>query len=51
MFVEYAKQFDLVIDKDEYDRSNFEEKIAKREEEQLKQYQTIINTNTKSPET
>lgn len=43
MFEEYAKQFDLVIDKDEYDRSNFEEKIAKREEEQLKQYQTQPN--------
>ena len=26
------KQLEIIIDKDEYDRSNFEEKILKREE-------------------
>ena len=48
MFEEYAKQFDLIIDKDEYDRTNFEEKIAKREEEQLKQYLSQKNTPNKN---
>ena len=32
MLEEYMKQLESVIDKDEYDRSNFEEKIIKREE-------------------
>ena len=32
MLDEYMKQLEEVIDKDEYDRSNFEEKILKREE-------------------
>ena len=32
MLDEYMKQLEDVIDKDEYDRSNFEEKILKREE-------------------
>ena len=33
MLEEYMKQLEDVIDKDEYDRSNFEEKILKREEQ------------------
>ena len=33
MFDEYVKQFYLIIDKDDYDWANFEEKIAKREEQ------------------
>ena len=32
MLDEYMKKLEGVIDKDEYDRSNFEEKILKREE-------------------
>ena len=32
MLEEYMKQLEAVIDKDEYDLSNFEEKILKREE-------------------
>jgi hypothetical protein len=32
MLEEYMKQLEKIIDKDEYDRSNFEEKILKREE-------------------
>jgi len=32
MLEEYMKQLEVIIDKDEYDRSNFEEKILKREE-------------------
>ena len=33
MLEEYMKQLEDIIDKDEYDRSNFEEKILKREEQ------------------
>ena len=37
MLDEYMKQLEAIIDKDEYDRSNFEEKLLKREEK-LKEY-------------
>ena len=37
MLEEYMKQLEAIIDKDEYDRSNFEEKILKREEK-LEEY-------------
>ena len=33
MLEEYMKQLEDIIDKDEYDLSNFEEKILKREEQ------------------
>ena len=37
------KQLEDVIDKDEYDRSNFEEKILKREESMNEDNHQIIN--------
>ena len=37
MLDDYMKQLEAIIDKDEYDRSNFEEKLLKREEK-LKEY-------------
>ena len=37
------KQLEDIIDKDEYDRSNFEEKILKREESMNEENQEIIN--------
>ena len=33
MLDEYMRQLESIIDKDEYDLSNFEEKIQKREEQ------------------
>ena len=51
MLEEYMKQLEVIIDKDEYDRSNFEEKILKREEllnennEENKEEQEEINTS------
>ena len=44
MFDEYAKQLDLILDKDEYDRTNFEEKISKREA-LSKQANDILSSN------
>ena len=41
MLDEYIKQLEDVIDKDEYDRSNFEEKIMKREESMKEENQQI----------
>jgi hypothetical protein len=43
MLEEYMKQLEDVIDKDEYDRSNFEEKILKREESMNEDNHQIIN--------
>ena len=52
MFDEYMKQFEVIIGKDEYDRTNFEEKITKREKKlkELNQNKraTIENINPKN---
>ena len=47
MLDEYMKQLEEVIDKDEYDRSNFEEKILKRE----KLLSETNEQNNEDPET